>query len=860
MRKNPTPASPNHSRPPSPKPSRPTSPTSAKPPTVHQAPQQHDLKDSAKTAWKATEMALRLLEKNADGFPPLKTAVGVLVTCLDLAKDVIGNQEEYVKLADEFKDMASTLAPHASKLAASESIALIIQSIDEELGEIKDKLERGKFKRVISAADDQGDILARYRKIDSLFRRLLSDIILRNYVEIGKLREATDAMLLRTLLPVDDARYNSAYSTVVKRRGCTASTREQILDDLRTWVKDPNGSKVFWINGMAGTGKTTILYSFCEWLEDKRLAGNFFCSRASTACRDLNNIVRSIAYQLAHYSPAFRSELCKILEEKQNPHMLKVEEQFKWVVATPLEKSKDAIPDGAAIVIDALDECNNTSATASFLKVLLSYATDLPIKFLVSSRPEPVIVEKMQESHFSHSLLRLHEIEEPLVEADIRQYLQEAFSTMSPPPSLDDIDQLARRSATVARYINPEGVKPLNPHKRLKMILGVSSPSAPGLHHKELDLLYMTILSSAFDKEILEDEDIRIVALVLRTVICALEPMTKSTMSTILALEQEYVVSSLSRLQSVLHVQEGPSGLVSVFHASFPDCLCDKARSCEFYCDIVEHNTKLAHSCFDVMYKELHFNMCDLESSYNFDEDVPDLEQKIKANISAGLLYACKHWGNHLVHCDFMDSLHNHLIEFLKLRFFILDGSSSSHQNQPHWFSNARKHLSLHGFAKAPNHKFKETEKELYDACWKAVETALRLLEKSADPCAPLKSTMGGLVACLDLAKNIIGNQEEYINLAVQFTGLARTLQPYISKLAASDAHGIAPILKSINEELAEINCQLERGTLKRVVKADDQDFRAMLNLRNYVEIRKLRKATDAMLPYTGTAVPRQAA
>ena len=34
---------------------------------------------------------------------------------------------------------------------------------------------------------------------------------------------------------------------------------------------------------------------------------------------------------------------------------------------------------------------------------------------------------------------------------------------------------------------------------------------------------------------------------------------------------------------------------------------------------------------------------------------------------------------------------------------------------------------------------------------WKSLETALRLLEKSADACPPLKSVVGGLVACLDL-------------------------------------------------------------------------------------------------------------
>ncbi|KAF9556978.1 hypothetical protein CPC08DRAFT_710819, partial [Agrocybe pediades] len=540
--------------------------------------------------------------------------------------------------------------------------------------------------------------------------------------EIGKLREATDATLLRTLSSVDDARYNSAYSTAVKRRGCTALTREQILDDLKTWVKDPQGSKVFWMNGMAGTGKMTILYSFCEWLEDnKRLAGNFFCSRASTACRNLNNIVRSVAYQLAHYSPAFRSQLCKILEEKQNPHMLNVGEQFKWVVAMPLENSKDAIPDGAVIVIDALDECGDISATALFLKVLLSYATRLPIKFLIASRPEPVIVEKMQVSHFSHSVLRLHDIEQSLVQADIRQYLQEALCTMSPIPSSENIDQLTRQSgklfiyaATVARYVNPEGVK-VNSQKRLKMILGTVSSSSSNLQYQKLDELYTTILLSAFDVTNLEEEELKITALVLRTVICAIEPMTTSTMSMILALEQEDVASPLSRLQSVLHVQEGPSGLVSFLHASFPDFLCNKDRSHDFHCNIIEHNTKLAHSCFDVMCKELHFNMCNLESSYHFDKDVPDLEQKIQANISATLLYACKYWSNHLVQCDLTSSIHYRLVEFLRIRLLFW----MEVLNLTKFISTGSKLLSdtLNWFIrKAPGHTFKETEKELYDA------------------------------------------------------------------------------------------------------------------------------------------------
>jgi hypothetical protein len=36
---------------------------------------------------------------------------------------------------------------------------------------------------------------------------------------------------------------------------------------------------------------------------------------------------------------------------------------------------------------------------------------------------------------------------------------------------------------------------------------------------------------------------------------------------------------------------------------------------------------------------------------------------------------------------------------------------------------------------------------------WKGLETALRLLERSADAFPPLKSALSGLVACLDLTQ-----------------------------------------------------------------------------------------------------------
>ncbi|KAF9569583.1 WD40 repeat-like protein [Agrocybe pediades] len=629
--------------------------------------------------WTTAQTTLRLLEKNSDGFPPLKIAVGVLVTCLDLTQDVIGNRKEYDKLAVELKDIATTLSRYEEMIQSGDggSVALILKSINGELDQIKDKLGRGTFRRAIEAREDQDDIIKRYRKIDSLFRHLLSDITLRTHVDIKKLRDATDATLVRTLDPAHDARYDSGYSTAVKRRGCTASTREQILQDLRTWADDPTGAKVFWLNGMAGTGKTTILYTFCQWLDDNsRLGGNFFCSRSSASCRSLNKILPTLAYQLAHYSPAFQSKLCTILEDRQspqNPQTLNVGSQFKWVIEMPFEKSKEAIPEGVVIVIDALDECESASETILFLETLLKFASQLPVKFMIASRPEPIIATKMQSPGFLPSTFRLHDIEQSLVEADIRKYLEEALSSMSPAPSQDILVELARRSgklfiyaATVARYVNPEGIKPNSSKRCLQAIIDTSASHTSNLRYRDIDDLYTTILEAAFNRNAYELEELENTFVIVRTVICAMEPMTTEALSSLLVFEQEEVENILSRLQSVLHVQEGPTGLVSILHASFPDFMFDKSRSLRFHCDPGEFHGELSSFCFGVMAKELHFNICGLETSFLFDSNVPDLQQKIERNISDALFYSCRHWGNHLVKGTFAEEIQGKLVYFLE--------------------------------------------------------------------------------------------------------------------------------------------------------------------------------------------------
>ena len=202
------------------------------------------------------------------------------------------------------------------------------------------------------------------------------------------------------------------------------------MQDLKDWVRNPEGAKVYWMNGMAGTGKTTIGYSFCQWLdsEEQKLGGNFFCSRTSAACREVNNIVPTLAFQLSQYSPKFGSALREVVEREPQASTLDVRWQFEKLINGPIRVAKESIPPGTVVLIDGLDECDDGEAFRLFLETLLKLATDLPFKFFLTSRPEPVIRQKMLAP--GHSVLHLHNIEESIVEADITKYLTEALDSI----------------------------------------------------------------------------------------------------------------------------------------------------------------------------------------------------------------------------------------------------------------------------------------------------------------------------------------------------------------------------------------------------------------------------------------------
>ncbi|KAL5633796.1 hypothetical protein ACGC1H_005852 [Rhizoctonia solani] len=299
-----------------------------------------------------------------------------------------------------------------------------------------------------------------------------------------------------------------------------------VLDEMYKWTSSRDSGNIYWMSGMAGTGKTTIAYSLCERLDrgpNRRLGASFFCSRSLPECGDVHKIIPSIAFQLAQRCHPFQYALCEAIKKNSGAPNKTPGLQFKHLLVEPLSdpKVREALPPYTLVVIDALDECEDKTSTQQILDVLLTSSEGLPIKFVISSRPEAVIRARMEKND---RRLVLHELDKKEVQSDIKIYLREGLARMSPLGS--EIEKLSERAgvlfiyaATVIRYVGYDDFG-RNPNARLKSVLGMISQRGNG-QTKEIDQLYGAILEAAMNDDGIEETDQEDMKLMLHTVVCA---------------------------------------------------------------------------------------------------------------------------------------------------------------------------------------------------------------------------------------------------------------------------------------------------------------------------------------------------
>ena len=448
-------------------------------------------------------------------------------------------------------------------------------------------------------------------------------------------------------------------------------TRREVLLQLERWLNDEQDRHVFWLNGLAGTGKSTIAQTFAEMsFADGKLGASFFCSRDFDDRSHLRTIFPTLAFQLAHRYPRFREELLPVLMASPDVGRESLCSQMEKLIVGPLKTTHTH----TLIIIDALDECEDEEPASAILSILSRYVDQMPyVKFFITGRPEPGI-----RSGFRLAALRpitkvfeLHNVERSSVDNDIKLFFRTRLTDIAKnrsdcdvtedwPPS-SDIDTLCGKVAGLFIYASAAIKFVASPYhqppKRLAPLVSLPQNTA---HEGEsgIDSLYTGILGHAYrgmgpDNQKADNQEVsRHFRSAVGAVLLVFNPLSINSLSYLL---RDFdtpsdISTTLNILHSLLLVPDGIEDPIRVFHKSFPDFLVDPKRcqDTRFFVDPSVHHTELLLSCLHLMEERLKRNICNLDDNAVL-SDVDDLSARRKAHIGDALGYACQFWTKHLL-------------------------------------------------------------------------------------------------------------------------------------------------------------------------------------------------------------------
>ena len=455
---------------------------------------------------------------------------------------------------------------------------------------------------------------------------------------------------------IDEAGYCSGDD----RQGCLKGTRVDVLLELEHWLKDKQGHQVFWLSGLAGTGKSTIAQTFAEIsFADGSLGASFFCSRDSEARSNLKSIFPTLAFQLAYRYTQFRERLLQVIRANPSIKQESLYTQMKKVIVGPFRGTQIQ----TLIIIDALDECKDEEPASAILSVLSHFVDEIPqVKFFITGRPELQISSgfRLKPLRPITDILRLHDVKPSLVDGDIKLFFRtqltniaETWGSCDLPkdwPSSNDIDVLCKKAAgffiyasTVVKFITS---KYYTVNERLTLI--TSLPQSTMYEGKSgIDLLYTQVLEQAFSNV---DSDGQEIYSNFRSVVGAIllvfKPLPMKAFSALFGTSD---ISTLHSLHSLLLIPDSIEDQIHTFHKSFPDFIMDPKRCKDerFFVNPLVHHKELLLSCLNLMKKGLKKNICNLDD-YIILNEVEDFSTHQKTRIGSALEYACCFWTRHL--------------------------------------------------------------------------------------------------------------------------------------------------------------------------------------------------------------------
>jgi NACHT domain len=465
--------------------------------------------------------------------------------------------------------------------------------------------------------------------------------------------------LLRELPYATEAPFNA--SKWQHAPTCLPNTRVELLRQIFDWIDGDDIRTIFWLNGLAGTGKSTIARTIAyNCFHQGRLGASFFFSKGGGDIGRASQFFTTIARQLAEESQYLKRCIYDAKKENSTIATQSYANQWRQLILGPLSKlDRGYRPFSFVFVIDAMDECESGDDIKLILR-LLAEAQSLKkvrLRVFLTSRPETPIRHGFDQiSEDKHQDIVLHNISTSTINHDISVFLTYNLQLIGRENSLQDdwlgedvIAYLVQKAnglfiwaATACRFIQG----PFAEYQIGMILAGEIDAESPEGH---LNHLYTAVLQNSVRPNYSEKVKQRLYSSlrkILGSIVVLFSTLSVGSLSTVL--NEKLVGSVIRDLHAIIDIPKDQNQHLRLHHPSFRDFLLDKNRCIDLNLWVDE---KLAHQqlmehCIQLMSTSLKNNICSAITQGTFATEID--QSKVDKALPPEVQYACLYWTQHL--------------------------------------------------------------------------------------------------------------------------------------------------------------------------------------------------------------------
>jgi hypothetical protein len=435
------------------------------------------------------------------------------------------------------------------------------------------------------------------------------------------------------------------------------------LNSIYKWADGEGEQHIFWLSGLAGTGKTTVARSVSRWYDTRQhLGASFFFSRGGGDVGRADRFVTSIAVQLAQSVPGVRRHISNALLQRREIASQSLRDQWQYLVLEPLSKLQG--PAIFVLVVDALDECESSNDTQLIVQLLAMSGSleHVRLRVFLTSRPEVPIQSGLgQMPDAERQDFLLHKVSPSIVDHDIQLFFEYRLNLIGEEdgqelgwPGAEVIQSLVQSAsglfiwaATACRFIS-EG---LFPEDRLHMLADGSDRDSAASPEQHLNQLYLAVLQKSIQSSHTARELAKyysIMRQILGSVVALSSPLSISSLGTLIQIREQQVNRMLKELHAILDIPRDHSQPLRLHHPSFRDFFFSKDRCVDenFWVEERQAHAALASNCIQLMSSTLKQDICGVIAPGTLVAELG--EDRVAQCIKPELEYACVNWIQHV--------------------------------------------------------------------------------------------------------------------------------------------------------------------------------------------------------------------